>query len=335
MKDYKKIINKHFKSFFARRHVIGMGYGQKKRGGETTGEESIVFLVDEKISPQRLRSQDLLPGSIENFSTDVREVGEIGFHNQRTERLRPASPGISIGHYKVSAGTFGAVVSDRKNNEKLILSNNHVLANITNGHDNRAEIGDPVLQPAVHDSGEKSKDVLAELDRFIPIYREKVDEPTCPVARSFEQLLNLFLHLLRPDYNLKLTKEGEENRVDCAVARPRQPGDLEENILDIGEIKGVADPKIGMPVKKSGRTSGVTESKIEVIDTTVEVNMDQSEKAIFHEQFVTGPMSRPGDSGSLMVNDDNRAVGLLFAGSNDATISNNINNVLDALEIDL
>lgn len=333
--DYKDIINKHFKDFFARRHVVGMGYGQKERGGKKTGEESIVFLVDKKVPGERLKSQDLLPGSIENYSTDVREVGEIGFHKERTERLRPAAPGISIGHYKVSAGTFGAVVRDRVNDESLILSNNHVLANITNGHDGRAEVGDSVLQPAAHDNGDEENDVIGELDRFIPLNRESGDEPTCPVARSLEELLNLFLHFFRQDYNLKLVKERGGNYVDCAAARPVEPEKLNKEIMDIGEVKDTAEPKIGMRVKKSGRTSGVTENMIEVVDTTVEVNMENSEKAIFHEQFVTGPMSRPGDSGSLVVDDKNRAVGLLFAGSNEATICNDINNVLEALEIEI
>jgi hypothetical protein len=45
-------------------------------------------------------------------------------------------------------------------------------------------------------------------------------------------------------------------------------------------------------------------------------------------------MSRPGDSGSLLVaRDALLAVGLLFAGSEQATIFNPIQDVLDALEV--
>jgi hypothetical protein len=45
-------------------------------------------------------------------------------------------------------------------------------------------------------------------------------------------------------------------------------------------------------------------------------------------------MSKPGDSGSLLVARDSLlAVGLLFAGSEQATIYNPIQDVLDALEV--
>ena len=52
--------------------------------------------------------------------------------------------------------------------------------------------------------------------------------------------------------------------------------------------------------------------------------------------IVTGPMSQGGDSGSVLIaGDTNKAVGLLFAGSNESTIHNPIQTVLDCLEIDL
>lgn len=48
----------------------------------------------------------------------------------------------------------------------------------------------------------------------------------------------------------------------------------------------------------------------------------------------THAMSAPGDSGSLLVAGDAlRAVGLLFAGSNEATLYNPITTVLDMLEV--
>jgi hypothetical protein len=36
--------------------------------------------------------------------------------------------GVSIGHYKGTAGTAGCLVKDKKTGEILILSNAHVLA---------------------------------------------------------------------------------------------------------------------------------------------------------------------------------------------------------------
>ena len=55
---------------------------------------------------------------------------------------------------------------------------------------------------------------------------------------------------------------------------------------------------------------------------------------MFDQQIVSGPMSQPGDSGSLLVDGDTqRAVGLLFAGSDQTTIYNPIEIVLDLLAV--
>ena len=46
-------------------------------------------------------------------------------------------------------------------------------------------------------------------------------------------------------------------------------------------------------------------------------------------------MAQPGDSGSIVVDENLRAVGLLFAGSDQATLINPIVNVLKTLQVEL
>ena len=46
-------------------------------------------------------------------------------------------------------------------------------------------------------------------------------------------------------------------------------------------------------------------------------------------------MSQGGDSGSAVLDDRRRLVGLLFAGSDNTTILNRIQNVFEALELTL
>jgi len=59
-----------------------------------------------------------------------------------------------------------------------------------------------------------------------------------------------------------------------------------------------------------------------------------AQEARFEDQLVTTPISEPGDSGSVVVDRDSLlAVGLLFAGSNQATILNPMQAVLDALQV--
>jgi hypothetical protein len=125
------------------------------------------------------------------------------------------------------------------------------------------------------------------------------------------------------------------NRVDAALARPTEDSIVSDEIVDIGRVSGTLPASLGLAVRKSGRTTGLTTGEITVIEATVDVGYDER-LARFEGQLLTGPMSEPGDSGSLLVAADSlQAVGLLFAGSTQTTIYNPIADVLSALAVTL
>lgn len=317
-------------------NVVGVGTGKKMIRGKQTNQDAIIVLVRKKQAKSNLYRYNLIPNEIDGKPTDVIEVGDIRLFadtNERTKMIRPAVPGISIGHYKISAGTFGAVVKDRESGEMLILSNNHVLANQTDGTDGRAQIGDVVLQPALFDGGNSTEAVIAKLERYVPIYKDTI-LITCPIAKLVQKLANKMLHIVRPNYHVQLFREsGNVNIVDCAVAKPISSTAISPEILDIGRPVGIKKPQVGMAVKKSGRTTGLTYSIILAVGVTLKIMITEKEYGVFTEQILAGPMSMPGDSGSLILSEDNYAVGLLFAGSEQATMFNNIENVLKELDI--
>jgi hypothetical protein len=143
-------------------NVVGVGVGLKNP--ERDGNEiAVVVLVEQKKPIAALSAEDLVPPEVNGIRTDVMEVGVIRAQDSRG-RFRPIPCGISVGHYKVTAGTLGCIVTDRTTGEKYILSNNHVLANC-----NDALIGDPILQPASMDGGNNPADVIARLERFIAL----------------------------------------------------------------------------------------------------------------------------------------------------------------------
>jgi hypothetical protein len=63
---------------------------------------------------------------------------------------------------------------------------------------------------------------------------------------------------------------------------------------------------------------------VQNINATVNVNYGNGRVARFARQILTTNMSAPGDSGSLICDLDERAVGLLFAGSPVVTVVNPI-----------
>ena len=88
-----------------------------------------------------------------------------------------------------------------------------------------------------------------------------------------------------------------------------------------------------MKVRKTGRTTGYTTGTITLVNATIQVNYGDGKVAKFEDQLVSGFMSEGGDSGSLLVSESNKAVGLLYAGSSQSTIYNPISRVLEQLKI--
>lgn len=317
--------------------VVGLGRGQKLTRGQNTGREAIVVLVQKKLKKNELLRNEQIPSDLAGLPTDVIEVGNVRLLQApgRTEMIRPAQPGISLGHYQVSAGTFGAVVYDKKTQEPFILSNNHVLANLTNGKDGRSKKGDLITQPGIYDGANLSLDKIAigHLERFIPLSMDLIT-PQCPIAQFFETAINKIIKAFRPQYEIQVWRQnGTFNFVDCAVAKPVDKNNIKPEIMEVGPIRGVKEAVAGLEIKKSGRTTGVTQSTVLATDVTIKISINSSEYAVFSEQVLAGPMSKPGDSGSLILSLDNYAIGLLFAGSEQATLFNKIENVLQLLDV--
>lgn len=313
-------------SLIKKPNVVGVGVGYKQSKGQKLDQLSVVCLVKQKTSD--LPPGGMIPQAVGGVPTDVIQVGELtAFAN--TGRMRPAPGGVSIGHYAITAGTLGVVVKDRATGDRLILSNNHVLAN-----SNAGQIGDAIIQPGDADGGRVATDTIAHLERFEPI-QFSGQSGICSIASLYADIGNFFAKLLGSSHRVKVVIEQDvSNYVDAALARPINDGDVLDEILDIGVIDGVMPATLGMSLRKTGRTTGFTTGTVDVLDATVNVSYGSAGTARYDGQIVAGAMSQGGDSGSLVVDgNSNKAVGLLFAGSNSTTILNPIQLVLDTLNI--
>ena len=306
-------------------NVVGFGTGFKQIGGKKTDQLCLSVLVSKKLPEVALHPEDIIPSRISGVRvTDVVEVGVIRALKERTDRWRPAPPGVSIGHYAITAGTFGCVV--RKNGERFILSNNHVLAN-----QNNAQIGDEIYQPGSYDGG---TELIARLEDFVPIEFGGGVIPPCPFANDVADVANFMAWLVGSNVRLKPYREAQQtaNLVDAAIARPLSDNMIVDNILEIGAPTGASSVSLGESVKKSGRTTGLTDGSVTTVNATVQVGYSGA-TATFEEQIITTNMSDPGDSGSLLVNQSHEAVGLLFAGSDQVTIHSPFYHVMDLLGV--
>lgn len=334
---YKFILQRHVDALMQRPNVVGVAIGDKLTKGETTHEVGITVMVRVKLPKEALVKSDFVPFELEGVETDVIEVGDIRIHAStfspadHQKRHRPVVGGISVGHFQITAGTLGAIV-DSVDYGAVMLSNNHVLAK-----SNDAQIGDAILQPGTADGGKLADDRIGELAAFVPI-QFGTAPPTCPVAMGVVDMANASAHLFGRTHRLQAVdvKPAAVNQVDAAIALFDDEIDYDREILEIGMVSGEISAELDMSVRKSGRTTGLTVGKITLLEATVSVNYGGGKMATFENQIITGGMSAPGDSGSLLVDANaGLAVGLLFAGSEIITIYNRIQDVTDLLSLDI
>lgn len=215
---------------------------------------------------------------------------------------RPVPIGVSTGNVgECSSGTIGARV--KSGTTTYALSNNHVYA-----LENRAALGSTVLQPGRYDLN-------------------------CASGS------NAFLGTLRKFVTINFSTSAS-NRVDAAIAAASTA-----NLGKTTPSNGYGTPSsatvaavLNQSVKKYGRTTGLTTGSVVGLNATVNVGYSRG-TARFVGQIVIkgkGQFSRAGDSGSLIVNSNNRPVGLLFAGSSSGyTFANQIGDVLSALGVSI
>ena len=325
----KSALEKNRHDLLSKENVVGTGIGYKTVGGEKTDELAIICSVVKKTDISSLSSFERIPGKIGNSVTDVIETGWFRAFQSPLERIRPAPGGVSIGHYAITAGTLGLVV--RRNGEKMILSNNHVLAN-----SNDAAIGDAIIQPGAYDGGNSLTDQIAALEDYIRIQFQGDEPSNCAIGNMIASVFNSFAIMFGRTSRFRVVKSRAlENLVDAAIARPINPDEVSEEILNIGSVNGLGTADIGDGLQKMGRTTGFTQGSVDQIEASVNVNYGGDRTALFTGQLIAGAMSAGGDSGSAVLDENRNLVGLLFAGSETTTIINPIEFVFDALNLTL
>lgn len=324
----RSVLRERSIELLGRANVVATGVGYKMVDGKLTDTPSIICSVATKVAASSLSSRDLIPADMGGVPIDVIQTGIIRAFQAPTGRFRPAPGGVSIGHKDITAGTLGCWV--KRNKEWMILSNNHVLANINVG-----KKGDAILQPGSYDGGKNPDDQIATLEDFIEITLQELPSD-CDVAGGMVAILNALASMAGSDTRLKAIRiRAIENLVDAAIARPLRQEDVLAEILNIGTVDRTGSAILGMALKKMGRTTNYTEGEVTQVDVTANVGYGENRTALFTDQFMAGAMSQPGDSGSAVLNGDNELVGLLFAGSDTTTIINRIENVFSALNLTL
>ena len=298
-------------------NVMGYGNGKKITKGKETNKECLQVFVKKKVSTRRLKPEEKVPKQVEDQITDVIEIGGecVAYSVDHKKRFRPIKPGISGAHGQTTAGTIGLVVYREgiyigdvqvgflgrsiewlKQHFPQIISKKSFW--LTNNH-----VG------ALENDGELG-------DAFI--------QPG-PLDRGYEKVGYLYDYVMLKNMAT----------VDACLIRPLVESLVDETILDKGKPKGVATPVIGMKVKKSGRTTGLTTGIVKATGVTIQIQYSRLGSVYLKDCMLLSNMSAGGDSGSAVLDENDNVIGLIFAGNSTISIACDINNVFDALKIQL
>jgi len=304
----------------SRRGVVGVDIGEKVTAGRRTGQIGIVVYVRHKYLAARLRPADLVPAEIDGIATDVvaddvvlhRALLDADFPPARgAERHRQVLGGISVGPWRtvllsppdVSRPGEYAIVGTLGMLATDRAGNGQVMG-LTAFHaacvDDAWAVGDEMVHPSRVDGG-NPRDSVGTL---------------CRAA---------------------LSGSVDGAAVLLAPGRAYRP-----SIVDIGPVTGTAPAARGIVVRKRGRTTGLTTGRVASVDATVLMDYrDGLGVRVLRDQIrieaVGGIMGDYGDSGSAVVDPDNRVVGLYVAGNTAGTVAfaSPIGKVLDELDVDL
>jgi len=290
---------KSIRRIIARPNVVAMGISEKISKKKPTGKLAVTFYVEKKVPKAKLRGEDMIPPTVpealsgpEAIPTDVIAIGKL---RPEVNAVRnPVQPGNSIGHVKITAGTFGALVT--KGGTVHLLSNSHVLA-----RSGLAKNGDDILYPGKADGGKSPGDLVATLSGFKKFVTggDFVNHADCAIAKPL-------------------------------AARAT---DLTSAIKGLGVPKGTTKAARGMKVVKVGRTTNKTTGTVRDVHFRFVLDYDDLGKSVgFIDQVFCTRYSKPGDSGSLVLDQKSaKAVGLHFAGANGGSVFSPIDTVLGQL----
>jgi hypothetical protein len=288
--------------------VHGVDVGFKYSAGKRTDEISIRVLVSKKKKTVSAKQQ--IPTEINGIRTDVIESVITPFTVSQklddvsllvdTTKYSTLEGGVSIGPERsinnyIFVGTLGCIVRDNVTNNPMLLSNFHVMCVDDGWH-----IGDEMCQPGRVDGGVPNTDRVGTLARAV--LSNHVDGAICTLSG-------------RP--------------YDCSI-------------IDIGDVKGTANAVLNSPVSKRGRTTLLTKGFVDAINATLSIDYGDglgvvtltNQIGIRPDNSVNPKFSDHGDSGSVVMDANNKVIGLLFGGNSSGyTYINPISYVLNELNI--
>jgi hypothetical protein len=342
---FKAAFEKARKAFEGKPGVVGVTYGLRQKAGVFGEEFAIVILVDEKKAPGLVPADQMIPPTFEGYATDVRVVPRATAHAcDNSAKYATIQGGIQItnqgeqispNQISLGAGTIACIVrrcNDISRDNVYILSNNHVLCGHGHGADDyiyHPEYLDPdAVSLGPIQAGGTENDIPftpagagAPQDFFVDcaIARLDIDSKCCGSTCTKDTLA----------YTAAIIDLVQVTPTNAGTGAPQNAANMVADVRNvIGDLSIIGDV-----VTKVGRTTGKTQGRVTATVTTfqsidrqthvvkytghnvIEIDFDVNQTNCKGHAF----FSEEGDSGSLIVDAQNRAIGLLSQGAPDGS----------------
>jgi len=301
-KVVNEIIRKYWNKLKKKQNVWGYSsilQPRIKNGKQYKKQLCFRIYVTKKLPINQLKKGDIIPRvlsvSDSYIMTDIVEIEEqYALKDNPKQRHRPIVGGISSCHYLGTACTGNVFWKHKKSGRILYSCNNHCYA-----LENKARIGDNILQPSPYDMGVYPIDTIGKLHHYVEL---KFCSYNC---RWRNTLVKLYRFITR--------KEDPYNTVDIAFSTIEVPYDIA--LLNNIYIKGSTIVNTGDKVWKIGRTTGYTEGTVYDPYFNGYCNYNRG-RSFFNDIILIYQhyFARGGDSGSPVMK-DSYYIGALFAGS--------------------
>jgi hypothetical protein len=282
--------------------VVHVTVGLKETGGAPTSEFAVKVYVGEKRPAADLPADQVVPARVEDVPTDVCRVPTASPYTTVVGGM-PITNGYTIltspGHTRMEGGTLGFVARrNDKDHTPVMLGCAHTMGKYG------AKKGDLIFQPQpgpddqIHDSDtfpRKPRTSSNSVGTIVDI--KETSTVDCAIAE---------------------VDTCHSSCCNCGTEFDHVVKGLNVNGSDA--LTGVTAAVPNMLVFKVGISTGRTAGRIVTPSLTVMVNQDDGTQKAFQQQMqiVSVDLGKRfgdhGDSGSLIVDDQGRAVGLLMGG---------------------
>jgi hypothetical protein len=318
-------------------NVVAMGIGMKETAGKFTDEIVIRVFVEQKISRDLIAPQDLIPAEINGIKTDVLtplvvtdDSDVCGDERRDLTKFRPIQAGIAISTDSTSYGTLGWFGTLDADDTPILLTNKHVLYDATNTTDNRhLKVAQPQLgSPSTCCCCECGSDnaigeSIIGIRDIAPASNTSVD---CAIAKIDPAIAAEIIYEITnnaTDEVLTVTGTG----VAVVGDRVRKIG--ARSGFTTGTVVHLGDIAVAAPNDSAGTAIIVRQGQVLIIPVAEETYQ-------VREGVCKFAFSNSGDSGAVILNDDDEIIALNWGGDRTTnnvgiTLANNIANVLSKL----